>query len=334
MKALFFTDLHVHNYKQFDTDSSRLNNCLRVIDLMFQYAYKHDIETILFGGDLYDRQKAIPVAVVNGVVAKFTHLFNTYKDIKFVAISGNHDQASANLLHAPAETSLRHLNTIFENFRLIDDYHYTLDIGLQVHGIPYYEYADDYHKQLDKVIDLVQAGKASDTYTRHILLIHQTPDGIMNAGIPMDTNPNDKRYCEFEFIGCGHIHNKQILTPTFILGGSPIHRDANDIGQDKGFWILDFNGGTKEEPKTTYIFKSLNKIFPTFKVVESYEEGEVLETNSFIIVKPQKRDLIALPTLTDNFTTDLTQEALVKNFWQEKDGQNEELLAMGLKFLS
>jgi DNA repair exonuclease SbcCD nuclease subunit len=151
MKALYFTDLHVHNYKQFDTDASRLHNCLRVIDILFQYANKNHIEYILFGGDLYDRQKAIPTVVVNSVVAKFTHLFQTYKDIKFVAISGNHDHASANLLHSPAETSLTHLNTIFDNFILIDNDSHTLEIGLQVHGIPYYEYADDYHTQLSTV---------------------------------------------------------------------------------------------------------------------------------------------------------------------------------------
>lgn len=327
MKALYFTDLHVHNYKQFDTDASRLHNCLRVIDILFQYANKHKIEYILFGGDLYDRQKAIPTVVVNSVVAKFTELFNTYKDIKFIAISGNHDHASANLLHSPAETSLTHLNTIFDRFILIDNESHTLEIGLQVHGIPYYEYADDYHTQLDAVVERVNNAKQTETYPRHILLIHQTPDGIMNAGIPMDTNPNDRRYKVFEWVGCGHIHAKQVLTETFILGGSPIHCDANDIGSDKGFWVLDFSQGEK----TTYKFKSLNSIFPTFKVVDNEEDGAE-ETNCFIVVKP-KKDIIALPTIADNFTNDLSQETLLRNFWQEKDGQDEALLAMGLKFI-
>ena len=50
--GLYFTDVHAHNYRQFDNSGSRLENCLDVIEYNYKFAHKNGIKVIMFGGDL------------------------------------------------------------------------------------------------------------------------------------------------------------------------------------------------------------------------------------------------------------------------------------------
>lgn len=328
--ALLFSDLHIHNYKQFDHNGSRLENCLRVLDRVFVFADKNGIDTILFAGDLYDRQQALPTVVINATVERFHALFVKYPTITFYAISGNHDQASKNLLHIEAETALKHLSIVFENkFILIDNQYADIqdDAGniARVVGVPYYEMAEHYAEKLAEVTNDFVADA-----TTHILLCHQTPKGIMNTGIPFDTDPTDGVYEKYDMVFCGHIHAGQDLSDNFKVVGSPIHRDKADEGTDKGFFAVDlFN------PKNTRFF-SLNKHFPTFKsVFEDMIEGETNDELDWVVVVPRLDQIKQSETAkVESFNTSLSNEQLVRNFWEQQDGQNKELLEMGLSFIN
>lgn len=85
-EVLIFSDSHVHPHKR---KRERMEDCLKVIDWVFQTARKRNIKNILFGGDLlHDRQKI--------EVYTYQRLFETLRrnllgDIKLWLLLGNHD---------------------------------------------------------------------------------------------------------------------------------------------------------------------------------------------------------------------------------------------------
>ena len=324
-KYSVFSDLHTHNYGQFNNGSERLLNCLKVPFDIAEFSVSRGINKVLFVGDWFDTQKALLTEVVNETVDKMIELFTTYPDLIIISISGNHDHASKNLLDKPAITAQKFLARMFpENFILIDNDVY-VDGDVAIYGIPYYEYAEHFDKALDMAVQMREDTGAKFNY----LMIHQTPAGLSNAMIPSDCNPKDDRFKLFDHVFCGHIHANQSLSDSFTIVGSPIHRDMGDVGKDKGFLV--FNAmNTSKKP----VFVPL-KGYPVF--VEAYEdEVENLDNSSdFVVVKP-RLDLAESTAVAsvENFSTALKESELMENFWGEVDGKNESLLKTGLNILN
>lgn len=323
MRFTVLTDLHIHPYQEFDQDGSRLANCLDVLRKVFSFSNKNGITHILFSGDLYDSQRMLPVKAVNKTVSTFKKLFEKYPHIMFIAISGNHDQGSKNLYHRPADTALTHLSEMFDNFRLIDGgLPIQLEPGLAVHGIPYYEYPEHYALRLKEASELLpEIGEQ-----KNILMLHQTPKGIANDFIPFDTDPNDPLYAPFDLILCGHIHSRQQLNDKFFVVGSPLHRDREDEGEDKGFMVFD-------SEDWGFGFISLSKYYPAFITLP---QGAEAPPNAYVNRLPNT-DHIAVKSEggaeITRFSVANSRAELVENFWLEVDGKDRELLEIGLSTL-
>jgi len=327
--AVAFTDLHAHNYRHFDNDGSRLKNCLEVIDDVYKFAVKNKIELILFGGDIVDSQQAVPTVVANALMERMDYWIKQYPDISWLAITGNHDQATRSLYGSPGVSFLQQLKIAFpRTFNLIDDSSICLQsdsygIPVAVHGIPYYAYPEHFAKALKD-----KAKVASVKKGKHILLIHQTPSGLSNPNIPVDTNVHDPLYDFFDLVLCGHIHQGQSITEKFYLMGSPLHRDLGDEGDEKGFWVLDL-----EQPEETLTFVTRKGRYPEFRVIS----GEVPEEYANDYVLKERTAAEAFIEIGDanikDFSSALTPSQLLENYWKETEGNDTELLKTGIAFL-
>lgn len=329
-KAMIFSDWHVHNYKLHGANVDRLDNCLSVLDELGKYCSSGHIDTIYFAGDLFDTHKALLTIVVNKTAEAFTKFFKEYPDVRFVAITGNHDQSTKNLLGSEAVSALTHLATFFpDNFILIDNDIIVAEDGVFMAGIPYYEYPEHFKQRLKEIADRVRDLKITNPDARYYLMIHQTPKGIGNDMIPHDCNPKDEDFDEFDLVFCGHIHKRQQLTHKFYVVGSPIHRDAGDKGEKKGFYI--FNQLNPEKIKHFYLAG-----FPEFE--EKYEdevtEDDLKNSNKFLITKVRLDTIEHIKEAkVDEFASDLEATDLITNYWNEVDGKDEDLLKTGLKFI-
>ena len=331
-KVIIFSDLHIHDYQNFNKDGQRLTNCLRVLEDLFEFANKYGINTILFGGDLFDTPKVLLTSVMNESVKTFIKLFETYPDIKFYAITGNHDQNRKNLIDRPADASNQYLASIFpDNFILFDNKSISLGDDIYISGIPYYEHPEHYSQCLDATLERLNTRdrKLGGEY-KDYLFIHQTPHGLGNEMIPTDTNPKDERYKRFEHVFCGHIHARQDLTDHFTVIGSPIHRDMGDVGENKGFIVMNL-----AKPENGYKFFEL-KDYPKFQQRFDDEEEFENEEDNFVIVKPKVLHVITNSDApeVEKFNTSLENAELLRNYWEAVDGKNEELLEIGLSFIS
>lgn len=323
MLATIFSDLHAHTYADHDTKGSRLQNCLKVLRMIFKFNHKQGIKYTLFAGDMYDTQKAIPTEVVNEVIATLKQLFEEYPEQTVIAITGNHDQASKSLWHQPAVSALTHLNTVFgDRFSLIDNGFYQLGSkanDLEVHGIPYYEFPEDFLKALQ--------ARAEDAGDNSILLIHQTPSGLYNDSIPFDVDINNPLFKKFKYVYCGHIHQRQDINEKFTVIGTQLHRDLGDEGDEKGFLVMDML-----EPEAGYQFISTRGKFPEFVRAKASEFG-AYEGQYMVVIPEIDTTQRTKEAKVEEFNTSLKSEDLVTNYWTEAGGGDKKLLETGLSLL-
>lgn len=320
--AAVFSDWHIHNYKRYNDNSSRLKNCISVLFDLAEFCRANGITTILFSGDLYDTQKALLTEVVNETIKAFQTFEKDYPEITIYGISGNHDHSTKNTLENPAVSALEHIAMVCSNFVLIDDKQVEIEEGLTITGIPYYEYKEQFEQRLEEATVRVKEYGAE----KNFLLIHQTPAGIVNDLIPFEANPRDPRFREFDYVFCGHIHGRQDLWDNFSLVGNPIHRDLADEGKEKGFLVMNLR-----KPEKGYKFFEL-KGYPKF--VSIYEDEEIEEGIDYVVRRP-RLDTAKLQeeAKVDDFRADLSAKELITNFWKEAEGKDEELLEVGLSFI-
>lgn len=228
MKYAVFSDLHINSYKKYDSNGSRMFNCLSALEDIFRISHIRGITKILFAGDFFDQQKALSIEVIVATTYTLKTVFEKYPKIKLVMISGNHDQSEKNTLDNEALNSIIYLDLIFPNIELIDNSAISLSENVVVYGIPYYSYKEHFYAMYN-ALDL-------DAAKINILLMHQTPKH-KNPMIPFDVEP--QHFEKFDYVFCGHIHTREQLTKNFALVGSPLHRDLGDLGETKGFLILD-----------------------------------------------------------------------------------------------
>lgn len=322
MKFTAITDIHLHNYKKFDKNGSRLNNCLNVIIDVFEYNHNNDIDITLFPGDLFDSEKLLPTVVVNKTIRLFRDMFKKYPEQKWICISGNHDYATKNLPDSPAETALKHLSIIFEDrFYLIDNQHYIFSDsyleGLPVYGIPYYEYKEHF------IDSLITMNKNIGSNRPRILMIHQTPEHS-NPNIPFDISPRDPLFDDFDLILCGHIHKRERLSNKFWLVGSPLHKSLEDEGQEKGFMVFDTDD--IENPEFIYL-----NHYPHFR--RSSDPDDLDGDSGDYIIPIVEIEETESDIDESKFSTSLKHSTLVENYYNEVDGEDNEKLKLGLKFL-
>lgn len=309
MKVIAFSDLHIHNYKRFATPEFRLNSSISVLPYLYNYAEKNGIEHILFSGDMFHQQVNIPVSVSYELKKVFKRLDN--RDISFIAISGNHDQATKQVLGNQAVSALQELELLFNNFHLIDHSNYQISKDVCVHGIPYYEYKEHFSHALSTV--------EVDNTCKNILLMHQTPTHE-NSVIPVDIDVNDKRLGKFDLILNGHIHKREELTDKFINVGSTIQREREDAGVPKGFYVID-----TETMEREFIEPS---VFPKVVLVSEGMETNAMDYN---IIIPVDIETVSNIVNIEKFESTEKHNILLENYCEEVDAKDK--LQTGLKYI-
>jgi DNA repair exonuclease SbcCD nuclease subunit len=323
-KALIFSDLHVHNYKQFNEDGRRLKNGVAFLDYIFKLANANGIKIILFPGDLFNNMQIMATKAVNAVAACLQMNFEAYPDVALIAISGNHDDAEKNLIDNPSESALDYLDYVFPNFILLDHYPHTFHTsnGTTIRGIRYYEHSEHFRAALN------EAG-IEQNKKNTILLTHQ----IIGSGLPIedDIEPTDPLFDPFTLVLNGHIHNCEQLTDKFINVGSPMMRDAGDIGKQKGFWIVDL-----DNPVETIAFKDITDKYPNFIHKTQGEALTEWESQQYVIWQPAPiADSVKDQKLAEKFSTNLAPAKILENYCAEVLPKEElkDKLAYGLTLL-
>ncbi len=245
MKLLHISDLHlgrkIYEYSMIEEQKNALNQVLEATD-------KHNIESVLIAGDIYD--KSIPTVEAMELFEWF--LFElANRNVKVFVISGNHD--SSERVSFGAEAFKKSGIYIAKAYRgqvpcveLFDEYG-----EVYIHMIPFVKPAvvrhfhegeiEDYNKALESVV----ANMSYDTAKRNVVMVHQFITGAVRSDSEevflggLD-NVDYEIFDDFDYVAMGHIHKPQSMGRKCVrYSGSPVKYSIDEISHKKSMTVIE-----------------------------------------------------------------------------------------------
>ncbi len=220
MKVAIITDTHFGARK----GSDHLHNYFEMFyrDVFFPSLEKHQIDTVLHMGDIFDSRKAIDLKSLEWSKRV---VFEPLKKYKVISIVGNHDcyYKDTNYVNSP-ELLLK----AYSNITLYSKATQITVGGLDILMLPWInsENFEESKKMIDDSKCKVAMGHLEINGFR------ATRGHMMETG--MDTSVFDK----FEKVYSGHFHTRSNDGKIFYLG-SPYEMFWNDVNDTRGFHLFD-----------------------------------------------------------------------------------------------
>lgn len=245
-KALIFADLHVHNHKgQVD----RLQNCVDVLDWVFQQAKINNCEYIFFLGDLFHERSKIDVLNYLRTFEVFMkHMIDDASQRQVFLLVGNHDMYHKERWDV---SSVKPLSAI-PNVHIIQS-PLTKEIGgCRINWLPYtnnpLEHIAKFKQEMGDILlghIAVHGALLNTSYgTRSDVVVEFDSDMI-----PVDAN----LFSEWKMVFLGHYHAAQKFNDKVEYVGSPLQLNFGESFQQKQIIVLDLR--TLEK---TYIFNDFS----------------------------------------------------------------------------
>lgn len=230
MKSLIFSDLHLHRHRD---NNNRLQNCLDVLEWIFQTAKKEGCKQIFFLGDLYHERSKIDV--LNYLKTFETFMKYSEEDFQIYLLIGNHDMYHKEKWDVNSVKPL----TAIKNVNVIDK-PTTMTFGsTDVDFLPHTE---------NPITEL----KKFKNTKKHILLGHLAVDGaILNKMYGTKSEvieyDNDMTFVspnifdDWKMTFLGHYHGEQKLNDKVEYVGSPLQLSFGEAFQHKHIILLDMD---------------------------------------------------------------------------------------------
>lgn len=268
MKILHFADLHlgVERYGHINPDtglSTRLEDFLKALDQVVEYALENKIDLVLFCGDTYKTRE--PTQTQQREFAKRINRLST-NDIPIFLLIGNHDLPNAIGRATTTEIfdTLAIKNVYVSNHPEL--YRIPTKSGIiQIASLPWLRRSTlltkeetknlnftQLNEKLQQVLTNIIATNASklDPALPAILAAHVWVSGArvgsektMTIGQEHALLPGNVANPAFDYIALGHIHRRQVLSPNppVVYAGSLERLDFGEEEDDKGFYLVEIN---------------------------------------------------------------------------------------------
>jgi DNA repair exonuclease SbcCD nuclease subunit len=212
MKILFVGDMHVV--------VEELDECQRLIDLVWATAEKDRVDKVVFLGDQHHNHAVVRVEVMEFWRKVFQHPMVAQGDV--FALVGNHDRPGDSSLTSHAMLAYA------DQVQVVDR---STPIGPGVHAIPYCATHEDF---------LQKCREARSATPGKTVICHQTFSGsFYENGLfaPDGINPD---LVPYEYIISGHIHAPQRFGKVF-YPGAPRWRGISDANTQRYLEIWNFD---------------------------------------------------------------------------------------------
>jgi DNA repair exonuclease SbcCD nuclease subunit len=266
--VLIFSDLHIHPHKRKD---ERLEDCLKVLDWVFDVAEENKITNILFGGDLFHDRQKIEVYTYQRAFETLQKRLNTGK-FNLYLLLGNHD------LWYNEKTSVSSVIPLsaLPNVIIISNPERIIIEGSTWDFIPFT------HNPIETLNELNQKSGNPEYALGHIsvdgALLHGTQYSdvtVEHDGDMISVGASLFNHYKHTFLG--HYHAEQIINNKVEYIGSPLQLSFGEAFQKKH--IVIFNGKTG---KKKYVE---NNFSPKHLVIKADEVDKYDLENNFIQIK-------------------------------------------------
>lgn len=289
--AVVSSDWHLHNFKAYTENLSRLRWSIKAGEFIADVCNKHNAP-LLFTGDMFHTPKQVENEVTTQSKLFYKRAF-VDKGLTTLAIPGNHDQSQKNTRKNKSPHYLEEF-MIFPRFHNVSDTEQYIGKRTLVTGVEYYSYERDLIDKIRKKENDLKKRKLDRPDIKRVLLLHSNAPGaktttgqtIEDCKIPADL---DKFFEFWDLVLFGHIHLPQKLSKKCYMIGSPIQQTWGDEGKKMGYWLL--------YEDLSMDFMPMNAEFPEFKSFSSKEEADRHRVDSYKgridyinVVEPEKED--------------------------------------------
>jgi DNA repair exonuclease SbcCD nuclease subunit len=299
MKILIFSDIHIHPHKK---SVERLDDCIKVLDWVFETAKSKKIKDIIFLGDLFHDRQKIDVLTYQKTFEVFEkHLLSN--KINLYLLLGNHDLWHHQKWDVSSVNPLRNLpgvSVINEPCvrQISDDYLFGF--------LPYTHDPIEDIKKIEK--EWKSVCKEKDINPPKICGAHIAVDGalwnlkygttaevaIEHDGDMVKVGPSI--FSKWSKVFLGHYHAEQKLTENVEYVGSPLQLSFGEAFQDKHILIYDLEKDSSEYVK--------NEFSPKHYIINENElENYELEGN-FIRLEVQDISSSSMAEIRKNLVED------------------------------
>lgn len=334
-RILAFSDIHIHPHKK---SSERLEDCLKALEWVFNTAVEHDIQDIVFAGDLFHDRQKIDVLTYQ----RTFEIFNKYlksTSLKIFLLLGNHDLWHYQRWDISSVFPLAALNGV----KVIDRPDTVKVAGKDISFLPYTH---------DPINDLKKITNKSDN---RILFGHVAIDGALlntmhgtqaEVGVEHDgemIKVNSDIFQGWDGVYLGHYHAEQKLDYNVEYIGSPLQLSFGEAFQHKHVIILDLETNDKQYIRNTFspthlIIKEsdvdkydLNKNF--IKIIsEDITSPDVVKLRHKLVndnalgsleIKQAKRDVQDQIDIKDAKLVLLKEEEMIEKYIDEVEKQGK-----------
>ena len=260
LKLVIFSDAHIHAWSEHSRDEggdgvtppvpSRLGHCVSVLQRIRKYCCVHEIDNVLFSGDLFHKRGVLYTLPYNLVVAELA----TWRDSKIdlFANVGNHDAADrhgkVNALQALQSAGLLHTVNLdgWENWIIGES-----EAEVCITAVAYCPNADELRRRTDAALSSLHDGRGDVSGAFTVGLFHHGFRGArvgtsLEYTVKEEADP-DEYAKSFDVMFSGHYHAHQSIgtreNAWYI--GSPMEFVRGDTSP-KGFLVLDTEEATVE----------------------------------------------------------------------------------------
>lgn len=238
MKFIIFSDIHIHPHKK---STERLEDCVKVLDWVFDCAISRKINNIIFLGDLFhDRQKidVLTYQKTFEVLEKYLCNYN----LNLFLLLGNHDLWHYQKADISSVNPLRKLPGIKviskpSVLEIVDDFYFAF--------LPYT------HNPINDLLEIEKEWKSKVKNQKKILGGHISVDGALwnvkyktTADVTVEHDGDMVRvgsdiFKNWDKVFLGHYHAEQKLDDVVEYVGSPLQLSFGEAFQKKH--IIEFN---------------------------------------------------------------------------------------------
>ena len=252
-KALIFSDLHIHAHKD---RVDRLQDCIDVLNWIFEEAKKNNCKYIFFLGDLFHERSRIDVKnYIKTFEIFMRHMLHESADCEMYLLVGNHDMYHKERWDI---NSIKPLTAI-PQVHIIDHPQRTIIDDVLIDWMPHTE---------DPVKELIELKKKHKD-KGDILFGHLSVNGALlnlcfgtkadvvvehdNEMVPVDVSI----FGDWKHTFLGHYHGAQKLNDKVEYVGSPLQLTFGEAFQEKHIIVLDLQTLEKKYIKNNFSPKHL-----------------------------------------------------------------------------
>jgi DNA repair exonuclease SbcCD nuclease subunit len=279
-EVLLFSDLHCHCHKR---KNERLEDCLKVLNWVFDTAEDKGIENILFGGDFYHDRQKIDVYTYQKAFEVLEKRLKSNR-FKLYLLLGNHDlwyNENTSVSSTIPLSSLPGIKIISKPERINIS-------GCNWDFIPFT------HNPIASLEDLNQSPGNPEYALGHIAIDGAILHGSQHSEVSVEHDGDmisisPSIFSRYKHTFLGHYHAAQKINSNVEYIGSPLQLSFGEMFQDKH--IIVFNGSTG---KKDYI---LNSFSPVHLYLDANDIDKHNLDGNFVKIKVDdigSTDLVAL----------------------------------------